>query len=111
MSVIPIAAKGLGAARLGYTGYALTVDVCCSKSVQAKGNVERVVIGGMVHEVRVAIQRRKHQAVGRMKIVEDRRGDGQALSHVVAARRKKATAQIITVLKVGRRIIHVRRCE
>jgi hypothetical protein len=108
VSVVPVAAKRLGAARLGYS---LTADVACGKSVQIESNIESVVMTSMVHEIRVAIQRREHQTIRRLKILEDRRGDGQALSHVIATRCEEATAEIITVLKVGRRIIHVRRCE
>lgn len=108
MSVVPVAAERLGAARLGYS---LTVDVSWGKSVQFKGSVESVIMADMAHEIRVAIQRREHQTIRRLKILEDRRRDGQALSHVIATRCEEATLEIITVLEVGRRIIHVRRCE
>lgn len=106
--VVPVAAKRLGTAGLGYT---LAVGISCGKSVQVKGNIERVIMAGMVHEIRGAIQRRKHQSIRRLKILEDRRRDGQPLSHVIATWCEKTAAEIVTVLEVGRRIIHVRRCK
>lgn len=108
VSVVPVAAKRLGTAGLGY---ALAVGISCGKSVQVKGNIKRVIMAGMVHEIWVAIQRRKHQSIRRLKILENRRRDGQPLSHVIATRCEKAAAEIISVLEIGRRIIHVRRCK
>lgn len=106
MSVIPVTER-LGTTRLGYT---LAVDIC-GKSVQVKGNIERVIMTGMVHEIGVAVQGRKHQTIRRVKVLEDRRRDGQSLSHVIATRREKAAAEIIAVLEVGGCIVHIGRCQ
>lgn len=106
VSVIPVTER-LGTARLGYP---LAIGIC-GKSVQVKGNIERVIMAGMVHEIGVAIQRRKHQTIGRLNILEHRRRDGQCLSHVIATRREKAAAEIIGVLEVGRCIVHIGRCQ
>lgn len=106
MSVIPVTER-LGTTRLGDT---LAVGIC-GKSVQVKGNIERVIMAGMVHEIGVAIQRRKHQTISRLKILEDRRRDGQSLSHVIATGREKAAAEIIAILEVWRRIVHIGGCQ
>lgn len=56
-----------------------------------------MVMAGMVHKVRVAAQRRKHQTARMSDVFEGRGRDGQSLSHIIAAGCEEASAEIVAL--------------
>lgn len=108
-SVVPIAER-LGAAGVRQ---ALAVDVSRAIAVQVVGDIKRrkgmgrmraggMVMAGLAHEVRGGgVQRREHEAARVSDVFEGRGGDGQALGHVITARREEAGAEVVAIAHVG----------